>query len=439
MVAASVVAVLALGATLAFEPLLRRQVVSEARKRGVELTLGDVQFHFTSVSIDHATFRLIGSPALSGKLAHADVALSGLKPKSVTAHGLDLRVHGAPETVVLGLTDWFNRHASNFELPFSASHVTLEWSSGESTWFQLSGGAITPAPAGFALHATRASVAGIGLGAMDVGLDTKKSELHATLGSADSRSSPVRAVMAYAGEHPSADIQLKPVDVSRLGEILGVQLPLAGVHASGTAHASVDRNKPSSPVIGTAHLELIGFVPPHPQELDGIVFGDKTFITTRFELTSDRQRLVLRNVRLAAGAFRLGGTGLVTREARRAHIQLKLSGRLACTAVAGSAARSRLGNVVGAWLQHAAARALTGSVRVVVRIDAYTDHLAAAKVLRTISVGCGLKPLKAPAIQFPNFDLRKLGTWPALPQPSSPRHAPKRPSLPSPLRPTPTP
>ena len=41
-------------------------------------------------------------------------------------------------------------------------------------------------------------------------------------------------------------------------------------------------------------------------------------------------------------------------------------------------------------------RALNGSVSVFVKIDADTRDLAAAKMVRTIGVGCGLKPIDSP-------------------------------------------
>lgn len=424
LVVAGAVAVLGVAAALAFPPLLRRYVVSQARQRGVDLELGDVGFHFDSVSIDNATFQLIGFSGLTGKLEHADVALSGLSPQRVTVRGLDLTVRGVPETLLLGLTDWFSGHQANFTLPLSVSDVTLEWRSGEQTRLSLSGGSIAPAPAGLTLHAARASVAGIGLGALDVGVDTKKSQLTAAFGSADVRTAPLYAVIAYAGAHPSADFTLAPTDLSRLTRVLGAELPFSGVRASGTAHASIDRKTPSSPVTGTASLELVGFVPPHPKELNGIVFGNKTTVKTRFRITSDRKRLQLSHIRLAAGAFKLGGKGLVTREAHRAHIQLDLSGKLACTAIASSAAQSRLGGAIAQWLQRATRQALQGSVTVGVQVDAYSDQLAAARVARTISVGCGLKALELPAIQLPSFNLDKLPHLPALPKPSSKPHAP---------------
>jgi ADP-dependent NAD(P)H-hydrate dehydratase / NAD(P)H-hydrate epimerase len=431
LVVAGAVAALVLALALAFPPLLRSYVVSQARQRGVDLTPGEVGFHFDSVSVDNATFRLIGFSGLTAKLKHGDVALSGLNPKRLTARGLDLEVQGAPETVVLGLTDWFSGHKSNLKVPFSVSDVTLEWRAGGQTWLSSSGGAIAPAPAGLTLHATRASISGIGLGAIDVGIDTKKSQLTAAFGGAAVRSAPVHAVIAYAGAHPSADFTLARTDLSRLTEVLGAKLPFAGVRASGKAHASIDRETPSGPITGTASLDLTGFVPPHPDELNGIVFGNTTTVKTKFVVTSDRKRLGLSDIQLTAGAFKLGGTGLVTREARLGHIQLNLSGKLACTAIATSAAQSRLGGVVGAWLLHATGQALEGSITVVVQVDAYTDQLAAAKVARTISVGCGLKPLALPGVQLPSFNLGKLPRLPALPKAPSSPHGPSLPPFPS--------
>lgn len=422
--------VVVISAALLFKPILRSYVVRQARERGIELTLGDVGFSFGSVSVDNATFRLSGVDGLSGKLAHADVIVSGLTPKSVQARGIDLRIDGVPEPVLLELTQWLKVYAADFDLPLTAGAVTLEWRSGRRTWLALSGGTLAPLPAGLAFHAAQTKVAGAPLGPVDIGIDGKSSKLTAALGGEAGRNALLRAVIAYAGEHPSADFSLARTQLSEFASLFAVKLPVRGVRASASAHLTLDRTAPGGPIPGTARLQLIGFVPPHPRELDGIVFGDTTSVSTKFEIESDRKRVVLSDIHLGAGAFKLGGAGLVTREADHAHIQLSLRGNLACTAIASSAAQSRLGRVVGGWIARAAARAVQGTVTVIVKVDAESDHLTDAKVLRTIGVGCGLKPLKLPSIDFPSVD---LGHLPALPNLPSPSGLPSAPSLPSAL------
>jgi hypothetical protein len=83
-------------------------------------------------------------------------------------------------------------------------------------------------------------------------------------------------------------------------------------------------------------------------------------------------------------------------------LRLDLKGKLSCAAVADSAARARVGSVLGRLLGEAAKRVVQGSVGVRVVIRADTRNLSDAQVDRTIGVGCGLRPLSLD-------DLKKLG------------------------------
>jgi hypothetical protein len=215
--------------------------------------------------------------------------------------------------------------------------------------------------------------------------------------------------------------------MERLAGPLNVPLPAEGVTVSGDAKLMFAPGVSTGPVDGTITINLDGWVPPHPRELDGFVFGRRTTFQTNFHVPEDRQRADLTESRVQAGAFRLDGRGTVTREEEHAHIEMTLKGQLACVALAGAAAESYLGKTLGKLVGVAAQHAFQGSVAVIVRIDAHTRDLGQAKVLRTIGIGCGLKPFP---IDVPELlkELPKL--LPDLPA--------GLPSLPSSLPPIPT-
>jgi hypothetical protein len=106
---------------------------------------------------------------------------------------------------------------------------------------------------------------------------------------------------------------------------------------------------------------------------------------------------------------------------------------LPCDALAGAAAETQLGQLLGKTLGKLAGRAakdlVGGSVAVRVKIEADSRDLPNAKVTRTIGVGCGLKPLKL------DIDLSKL---PPLPS-GLPPFPSGLPPLPSGLPPLPFP
>jgi len=160
------------------------------------------------------------------------------------------------------------------------------------------------------------------------------------------------------------------------------------------------------PTNGHAHLELKGYVPPHPVELDGFVFGDVTMLDTDLRFASNLDEIALENTSVTAGRFVLKGGGNVAREGVAARVKLDLRGTLPCDSLASAAAESRLGKLLGRAAGKkagiAALHLVGGSVGVRVQVDATTADLAGAKLERSIGVGCGLKPLTLE-------DLRELG------------------------------
>jgi hypothetical protein len=150
-------------------------------------------------------------------------------------------------------------------------------------------------------------------------------------------------------------------------------------------------------VSGITNITLKGYVPPHPFELDGFIFGDTTTFDTKFTLPSTRDRIMLTESRLKAGKFELSGDGLLSRGSDHSEATLKLSGELPCSALAGVEAESRLAKLLGASLAGKAGKLaeklVNGSVHVGLALSADTRQLSAARVERTIGVGCGLHPL----------------------------------------------
>jgi hypothetical protein len=140
--------------------------------------------------------------------------------------------------------------------------------------------------------------------------------------------------------------------------------------------------------------KLDGFVPPHPVELDGFLFGNTTTFATGLEVSADRKFIDLKGSRVRAGAFELNGSGRIERRESYAAIGMNLAGYLPCAAVAQSAAAAHVGTFLAEIVGTTARRVVEGSVSVRVRISADSRNLSAANVDRTIGVGCGLSPLK---------------------------------------------
>ena len=205
----------------------------------------------------------------------------------------------------------------------------------------------------------------------------------------DPSSAPIR--LDLSREKPlRAKAQWKPMALTDVGDMIGVRVSSRPITIGGKADLEW---LVGGAVHATAKLELKGFVPPHPRELDGLLFGDKTSVSGRFLIEADRTKVTLGDVKVGAGAFLLTGGGQAQRAGNAATVDLRLTGPVACSSLAQSAAKGRLGNLVGGVIGDLARRTLTGTLGVAVNIHADLANLESAKVEPSLSGRCGVKLL----------------------------------------------
>jgi hypothetical protein len=217
------------------------------------------------------------------------------------------------------------------------------------------------------------------------------------LGESDLSRAPLRMNVDLSAPKPKVGFELALTPLERLAGPFAAPVPIQGASLSASAGFEFASASATLPERGAVHAELHGFIPPHPAELDGFVFGDTTVVETNLAFAPDGNSVTLTETRLAAGKFVLTGGGHLARTADAASIELDLHGALPCDALASAAAESR----VGRWLGHVqgtragsvARQAIGGSVAVRVQVQASTKNIAGASVKRSIGVGCGLKPL----------------------------------------------
>jgi hypothetical protein len=243
--------------------------------------------------------------------------------------------------------------------------------------------------------ASHAVVSGVDVGSVGASWTAEAASVSMSFGAADPKASPVQLVVRHAAMPPTATITLAPTELSRLTGPLGVPLPVPGVTASGHADLTFESGFETGRVTGQLEARLDGWIPPHPVELDGFLFGTTTTFTTNLDVDTTRTAVLLSGSRVRAGAFDLTGGGRIDRKDGSATILMNLAGNLPCSAVAQSAAAAHVGSFLAEIIGSAARRVVEGSVGVRVKIAADSRNLAGATVEPTIGVGCGLKPLKA--------------------------------------------
>ena len=425
------------------KPFLEARIVEQARARGIEIEIGSFEWSFSQITLRDTSVRLVGVRTVAAKFERTQVELKHFfEPAAVVVEGAAVDVTGSAPAVALEVAEWTRSYPHAIEGPLTAQQVSVRWreAAGDDPWLDLHGGQVAPTSGGGKFLAPATEIWGIEVGPVGAVWTAKESAVDLGFGAEAAEEAPVRVVVRHGEIPPTATFTLRPVTARRLSEPLGAQLPISDrVLLSGEVQLTLPPAFQSGPIEGTAKLSLKGYIPPHPVELDGFVFGDTTTVETRLSVAADRRTVTLTDTRLTAGRFILAGQGEIHREDAFARLQLTLRGDLPCNALADAAAQSRLGATLGRIVGPMARQLVDGSVAVVVKVEADSRNLQQAKVLRTIGVGCGLKPLVIPGLGTldlgkVNLDDLNLDQLPPLPAEVSVEVPP----LPSSLPPLPT-
>jgi ADP-dependent NAD(P)H-hydrate dehydratase / NAD(P)H-hydrate epimerase len=412
-------------ALLYFRPLVERMVTSGAESHGVTLTFRKLDYGWGWITLDGVDFRLKGVRGLAGQADRVTVNLDFLTPKEILADGVRINAEAPAVTLALELAQWFQRYVLSLKTRLGARNLSVAWRerAGSPAWVDIRSGTLLPTASGVTFKAPSAVIAGVRVPEFGAGWDVNDNYLDLGLGDQVASRAPVRLVVHHALPEPAVEITMRPMLLERLAQPFGVPLPVQGVTVSGAARLLLPSGGKTGPITGNLGIKLTGWVPPHPMELDGFVFGNETTFDTRLSIAPDYRVVTLTESKVAAGAFRLAGSGSITRYDGYARILLDLRGDIPCAALANAIAQSYLGRALGQLAGKLAELALKGSVAVLVKIDADTRALAKAKLIRTIGVGCGLRPISVPGLgeidlgrlPFPkpgDLGLPKPGEWP---------------------------
>jgi hypothetical protein len=396
-------------ALLLVGPLARRFAVAQARERGFELEPGELAWGLGWIQLKGASFKLIGVSGVAGRIARVDADFNGLELSEAKAAGINVDIEGSAARLALELGDWSRRYPKAYRMNVTASDIDVAWRSqaGGAPWLNVSHANVAPNPSGGTMNARSVKLSGVDLGQVSAGWAAGQSSVALGFGEADPNKAPVQVRIDRSRQPATIEVTLAPTDIRKLSGPLGFDVPLEGVTASGKALLNLPPELSEGPVDGNVDLRLDGFVPPHPRELDGYMFGNVTTVSTKVRIAADRQTATLTDTQVKTGAFRLVGSGALVRVDDYARIQLLLRGSLPCGELINASAESYLGRTIGRLVGAAASRILQGSIGITVKIDADTRNLTNARVIRTIGVGCGLRPLE--------IDLSDLPPLPGFP------------------------
>lgn len=397
LVALGLVVLVGLGvAALIFVPrYVEREVIAAAKQRGIELEPGEISFGWGWVQVANSRARLVGVRSVQLELKLADVALDGRLPLVFALADVRAEVTGNPLAVADELSAWSKAYEKLTPEPVTINGLSLSFRSaaGAEPELTLSGAKMVAKAGRVTLDAPKARLYGRELGPLRLGRDPEKVTLLVTLGQTPI-DNPLLNVEIRSAEQTLVHVALRPITVGELGKALAVGLPRPEIGISGSADLSVPKSLLSGRVTGRVDFALKGYVPPHPLELDGFVFGDTTTVASALELQPERLRIEIKDARVKAGRFEVTGGGELRAEGRnQGRLLLSLRGELPCNALAGVVAETRLGRALGKLSGKAARTVIGGGVGVRVSVDVSTENPDKAQIVKTITPGCGLRPL----------------------------------------------
>lgn len=394
-VTAGLLAVGGAAAFFGYEPLVRRLVQRETERLGFVVSYDAITLSgfFARADLHRVHVELDGVRGLSADLDDVSVDLDGFRVKRLVTTNARVVVLGSAADRLLDLGAWSNGHPDLYRVPGEARGVTITWAEapGEAPWLALASGALSSNGVDATFHAPSATVAGLPLGAVGAAWSDADATITIGLGNEAIPSAPIRVELHPKDQPATAALTLRPIKLESLGAPLGLTLPAPGAVAEGSAALTLGARAGKGTIDGTASFTLTGWVPPHPRELGGIVFGDRTTFATKLTVSEDRRKVTLTETTLAAGALKLKGGGTIERRDTYALSALDLKGTLACADVARSAVASSWGDLAGQLAGGFASVAMEGSVAIKVHVEADTRDLKAAKLTHEVGVGCGLR------------------------------------------------
>lgn len=415
------------------------RVQEEARAAGIEIQACEgFEFKREGFQVIHVTLsRCQFSSALpmqpSGSVEKVDVDLKGNAPVRVTVVRPDVRVSGEQRFVAL---------QSEIRPP-SQADILLQ--GGRVTWLRAEG----TAPVAELTNVQRLASADpwsgdLAFGADIVGQFVFGKELSLNLQQRANSNNALRLKVdpvAFAG---TLNVELEALPMSVLSGVVFHNVPpeLLTVQVAGNAGFDLTFGLNPKQPKGRFKFTFQGLNFPVPQEVAGLIYDTSPEIEGDVQINRTFSDFKVENLKFSTGSLLMKGTATVDRDGLQTRWRATLKGPLPCDAIAAAAANIHLkGLPLGTELARAAAgiskQALKGSVQIFVALDAHSSDLAAAKLIKTIGVGCGLKPLPLVGVaqellgDLPEISLNPASVGDLIKDLPSLTNLPKLPQLPS--------
>lgn len=411
-----------------------RYVEKEARAQGVVLRDCSLEFTLERVELTGCAFELVDVPGISGTIAKATIELVDYAPKSVLLEQVAVVVRELPD-VPTGerVPRWLEQRAKmgkDAKIPIKIQDSRLDLFGVDEKGNQ--DGAPLVTLKGFEYDSASESLKGdIAIGGTITGKFSHvgtRSELDVALSMSPKTRGRFSVETKPEGAEVRADFEGLPLALFSLPPIVVLPEALELVQVDGQAYALVPFGLDTKGIRGDFRFSIAGLPMPVPMEIQGLVYGPLVSMTGNFKLHDNYQELDVSKLVVKSGVLELRGDARAAVKGLRIPLQAKLRGALSCGAILEAATRAHTDSPLFINAAKIGRKFVDGSVDIVVGLDADLLKLPEAKLLRTIGVGCGLKPAPVPS------ELRELGERILKDLPNPPPFEPPNLSLPAPPR-----
>ncbi len=371
-------------------PILEWWIQREALARGFELEFAGLSIVPDRVVLRQTHVRLVGVSGVDVRIDELVVDLHGMEPLRIQGRDARIDVEGSPDELQQALATFGKEHKRSVRLPLTLDG-DFRYGGPHNPAVVFSGKATSPGDGNVSFDGTfRVSQTKLGTlhlfrskeNKLDLGFGLTLSEKPIVSVSLDASAVPFKGSVTFAAQ--------KVDDVCK-ALTLPVPKGFSGSSVEGTIKFIIDGVLPANPHHGTAAFVVTGWVPPHPRELDGLVYGRTTKLGTTFEVLPDLSEVRFPKATLDAGAFHLEGKGNAVRDGLSARMKMDLAGNVACTELGASVIGSHVQGFVGDLLRGVARMTMGGTVKIRVTVDADTKSLSAAKIDQSVDIGCRLR------------------------------------------------
>ncbi len=385
---AGIVALLAVAGFFAYRFWVIRAVKQEAAALGVIITSIDT-FHLTrdSIELDGVAFSFEGVPGSSGTAKVVETATER-PPKKVTLDGVEITFAGRAAVWVTAMSKWSRAHADVFEIAISATNASLtaREEQGDAAWLSLSGATLSTRAKDLRIEAKAADVIGMRASPLVLTWAADGSHASVAVGGDGTTKAFLHAEVRPTTDGAQIDVDIAPTPIADVATRLHLDI---ASRAKLTAHAALTVHGSGS-FEGNATASVDGWIPAHPKELNGILYGDKTKASVSFKAGDDRETVALDPLKVQAGALDLKGAGTIARGGKRlGKLKVDLQGSLPCSQVARSAG-GEMGGLAGAVVGLLGEHAVEGNVAIHVHAQGDLADLKNVAITHDEKSGCSL-------------------------------------------------